>query len=188
MPLAVKKRKTPVLTGPVFPCFRLMGATSPYPFDRACVSGCAPKSALHANRHPLKTSECLLCESVKNCFPILLIPRISGHSKLSIMRKNGQILTKTRCKKRTCCGIMWYEKNLEVPYPPPETVENRRKDCPYCQVHLLQAVQQLSVPVRILRNPAEYPQVTATARIDDACTLTAEESPRQRKGLLRPSC
>ena len=32
----------------------------------ACISGCALKSALQENRHPLKTSECLMCESVKN--------------------------------------------------------------------------------------------------------------------------
>ena len=68
MPLAVKKRKNDRPVRTAVSAFSLDGATSPYPFDRDCVSGCAPKSALHANRHPLKNSECLMCESVKTQF------------------------------------------------------------------------------------------------------------------------
>ena len=68
MPLAVKNAKNDRPARTAVSAFSLDEATSPYPFDRACVSGCAPKSALHANRHPLKFSERLLCESVKTQF------------------------------------------------------------------------------------------------------------------------
>ena len=63
-----QKRKNDRPARTAVSAFSLDGATSPYPFDRDCVSGCAPKSALHANRHPLKFSERLLCESVKTQF------------------------------------------------------------------------------------------------------------------------
>ena len=54
---------------------------------------------------PAETSECLLCELVEICILILSVLRISGQRKLDAIRKNGQILSETRCKKRTFCGI-----------------------------------------------------------------------------------
>ena len=47
---------------------------------------------------PAETSECLLCELVEICILILSVLRISGQRKLDAIRKNGQILSETRCK------------------------------------------------------------------------------------------
>ena len=45
-----------------------------YPFDKACVSGCAPEPALCVNRNPLEISECMMCVTEK-CGPYYCFSR-----------------------------------------------------------------------------------------------------------------
>ena len=98
-----QKRKNDRPARTAVSAFSLDGATSPYPFDRDCVSGCAPKSALHANRHPLKNSECLMCESIKNAVRMLSLPAcFSRSSQVTFLDKckNRPLRKKEKCMEK----------------------------------------------------------------------------------------
>ena len=69
--------------------------------ERRC--GCAPKPALHANRHPLKNSECLMLESVNNAVcTISFSARFSRSSQVSFLEKckNMPIMQKEKCTEK----------------------------------------------------------------------------------------